>query len=64
VELAIYNVLGQKIRILVNGKMPAGNYRVQWDGRDDSGQVVASGIYLYRLVAEGQVQVRRMLVVR
>jgi hypothetical protein len=49
VELNIYNMLGQKIRTLVNDDMPAGTYQVFWNGRDDSGNMVATGIYLYQL---------------
>ncbi|MFQ5708483.1 MAG: FlgD immunoglobulin-like domain containing protein, partial [bacterium] len=49
VKLEIYNTLGQKILTLVNQQQPAGNYQVTWDGRDNSGKQVASGIYLYQL---------------
>ncbi len=49
VELNIYNMLGQKIRTLVNQDLPAGTYQVLWDGKDDIGNIVASGIYLYQL---------------
>ncbi|NKB72557.1 MAG: T9SS type A sorting domain-containing protein [Candidatus Latescibacteria bacterium] len=49
VELAIYNAAGQKIRDLVAGHRNAGGYAVQWNGRDNGGQAVASGTYIYRL---------------
>ncbi|RMF58926.1 MAG: T9SS C-terminal target domain-containing protein [Calditrichaeota bacterium] len=51
VSLEIYNPLGQKIRTLYRGKAPAGTYRLRWDGRDDSNNQVASGVYLIRFQA-------------
>ena len=47
--LAVYNSLGQKIRTLVDGSQAAGVHTVQWDGRNESGQQVSSGVYFYRL---------------
>jgi hypothetical protein len=64
VELAIYDVTGRRVRTLVHGKQNAGLHTVSWDGRDSRGQAVASGIYFYRLVADGQILVRRMVVIR
>ena len=52
VELTIYNTLGQKVRTLVQKQQPAGQYQVQWDGRDSHGNPVASGVYIYRLKAQ------------
>ncbi len=49
VDLSIYTVLGQKVRTLVKEHKAAGRYTVQWDGRDDRGGAVASGVYFYRL---------------
>ncbi len=49
VRLEIFNILGQRVRTLVNGKLPAGVRQVLWDGTDDAGQSVASGIYFYRI---------------
>ena len=48
-ELAVFNSLGQKIRTLVDGKQSAGIHTVQWNGCNDSGQRVSSGVYFYRL---------------
>jgi hypothetical protein len=42
----------------------AGNYRLNWDGRDDSGAALASGMYLYRLEAGGKVETRKLLLLR
>ncbi|MFQ5632378.1 MAG: FlgD immunoglobulin-like domain containing protein, partial [bacterium] len=51
VHLAIFNVLGQKIRTLVNGEQNPGAYKIDWDGKDDHGMESPSGIYLVKLVA-------------
>lgn len=64
IELAIYNILGQKVRSLVSGFQPAGRYRFQWDSRNDAGAIVASGVYLYRLQAGSFVKTRKMLLVK
>jgi len=52
VELAVFNILGQKVKTLVEGRMPPGLHRVEWDATDDAGHPVASGIYIYKLVAD------------
>ncbi len=49
VNLMVYNSLGQKIRTLVSRKQLSGRYRAHWDGRNDQGFMVTSGIYIYRL---------------
>lgn len=64
VELAIYDLLGQRIRTLVDGNKPAGAHQAQWDGRDDRGRAVSSGVYVYQIEAGGFVQSRKMLLVR
>jgi hypothetical protein len=51
VTLKIYNLLGQEVRTLVNARQTAGNYKVDWNGKDNAGKAVASGVYLYRLEA-------------
>jgi flagellar hook assembly protein FlgD len=49
VNLAIYNVLGRKVKTLVDEHQSAG-YKIEWwDGKDEKGEAVASGIYFYRL---------------
>ena len=62
VRLAIYNVLGQPVRTLVDEIQAAGAYQVPWDGRDHRGARVANGVYLYRLQAGSVSQVHKMLV--
>ena len=64
VELAIYNVMGQRVRTLVQGVQAAGRYQIAWDGRSDSGSSPASGVYLSRLVSDQGVQVRRLLLLK
>ena len=64
VRLAVYNVAGQLVRILVDEQQRPGRYTARWDGRNDHGAEVGSGIYLYRLEAGAQVQVRRMTLLR
>ena len=62
VNLAIFNARGQIVRTLVHAQQAIGNYRVQWDGRDDSGAAVASGVYFYRLkVGENTVLAKQMI---
>ncbi|MCK4352292.1 T9SS type A sorting domain-containing protein [candidate division WOR-3 bacterium] len=51
VEIAIYNILGQKVMTLINRNQKAGYYAIKWSGIDDSGERVASGIYFYRIKA-------------
>ncbi len=61
VRLEIYNLLGQRIRALVDEVQAAGAYRVHWDARDAAGRRVSSGVYFLRLRYPGGVQTRRML---
>ena len=51
ITLKIYNILGQKVRTLVDEPKIVGSYQVIWDGKDDKGKDVASGIYFYQLTA-------------
>ena len=61
VNLQIYNLLGQEVRTLVNQTQTAGDNLVVWDGKDDSGQIVNSGLYIYRLETENTAIHRKML---
>jgi hypothetical protein len=51
VEMVIYNINGQKVRTLVDETKDAGYYHVMWDGRNDAGELVSSGIYVYQIVS-------------
>ncbi len=55
VRLDIYNALGQQIRTLFNGLLDAGRYEFQWDGRDDQGRRVPSGVYFYQIRIDNRV---------
>jgi flagellar hook assembly protein FlgD len=63
-ELAVYNLLGQKIRTLLSSQLTAGDYRAQWDGRNETGQKVGSGIYFYRLSGQNLTLTRKMVLMR
>lgn len=64
VKLSIYNLRGQKVRTLVDERQGVGVYRVQWDGRDQFGRAIASGVYLYKLEADNFAQTRKMLLLK
>jgi hypothetical protein len=64
VSLDIYNVLGQKVRTLVNEPLAANNYEVEWDGRNETGSEVASGIYFYKLQTDNFVNTKKMILSR
>lgn len=64
VTLDIYNILGQKVRTLVDGAMPAGNHKLEWDGTDHNGAGVSSGVYLYKLKADDFTRVNRMTLLK
>lgn len=59
--LTIYNISGQAVRTLVDGMLPAGRNEIIWDGRDDRGNAVAAGVYIYRLTAGPLLRQRKML---
>jgi len=62
--LKIYNILGQEVRELVNCMKTSGNYRVMWDGKDNRGKEVASGIYLYQLKVGDQKKTKKLLLLK
>ncbi|MFC1568632.1 T9SS type A sorting domain-containing protein [bacterium] len=61
IDLSVYNLIGQKVATLVNEEKPAGIYSVPWFGRNDIGQEMPTGVYLYRLVAPEGIEVRKMM---
>jgi hypothetical protein len=61
VSLVIYNIRGEVVRRLISGYYPAGKYTVQWDSRNEHGQKVASGIYIYSMQAGAFVENRKMI---
>jgi hypothetical protein len=62
--LKIYNVLGQLVKTLVDEEKTAGDYSIFWDGRDSSGDEVASGIYFYQLRIKDFTDTKKMLLLR
>jgi hypothetical protein len=64
VRLAVYNMLGQQIRVLADGDEPAGFYEVIWDGTDDNGKSVASGVYYYHFSAGDFSATRKMMLLK
>ncbi len=64
VKVTIYNLLGQRVRVLVDEHQSAGYKTVHWDGKDERGVEVASGVYFYRIQAEDFVQTKKMLLLK
>lgn len=64
VELSVYNLLGQRIRVLRSRPLPAGVFRILWNGVDDDGHAARSGVYFAVLEAAGRRSVQRLLLVR
>ncbi len=64
VKLVLYNMIGQRVRTLVDKEQVAGFHAVEWDGRNDSGVPLATGVYLYRLEADEFVQVKKLLLLK
>lgn len=64
VRIEVFNILGQSLRTLINEEKPAGDHTIYWDGKDNTGQTVASGIYFYRMVAGDYSMTRKMLLLK
>ncbi len=64
VQLVVFNSLGQAVRKMIIGTISPGQYKITWDGRNDTGQPVSSGVYYYQLRADDVVQTRRMLLLK
>ena len=60
ITLKIYNILGQEIRTLVAKEQSPGDYQVLWDGRNNAGQIVSGGIYIYQLKAGDFVMTKKL----
>jgi hypothetical protein len=64
VNVVVYDVHGARVRTLVSGPKSAGHYVAQWDGRDDRGTQVSSGIYFYRMTTGSFSAVRKMVLLK
>jgi flagellar hook assembly protein FlgD len=64
VKIEIYNALGQEVRTLVDFRHAAGSYAVRWDGKDDHGRIVSSGVYFYRMVANNFGETKRCVFIK
>jgi hypothetical protein len=64
VRVTIYTMLGQEIKTLFNGQIQAGERTLHWDGRDQDGQGLASGIYMYRMDAENFIETKKMMLLK
>jgi len=64
VEISIFDVSGRRIATLVDGNGAPGIYRSTWDGRNENGQRVASGIYFCRMVTDSKAIVKKMILLR
>jgi flagellar hook assembly protein FlgD len=64
VELTIHNILGQKVMTLVNESQSAGYKMSRWDGRDDKGNEIASGLYFYKIKTPKYSETKKMILLR
>jgi hypothetical protein len=64
VKIQIYNILGQKVKNLVDESQDPGYKMIHWDGKDDNGKEVSSGIYFYRIEAKGFVKCKKMTLLK
>ncbi len=64
VKLEIFNIMGQKVRTLVNNKMNPGHHQVLWNGKDDYGNLIASGVYFYRIESGDFKAARKMVMIK
>ncbi|NQV19370.1 MAG: T9SS type A sorting domain-containing protein, partial [Armatimonadetes bacterium] len=63
-EICIYNIKGQKVEQFVRNQLPSGQHSVVWDGRDESGELVSSGIYFYKLKAGNLEKTKKMILLK
>ncbi|MDZ7316785.1 MAG: carboxypeptidase regulatory-like domain-containing protein [candidate division KSB1 bacterium] len=64
VLLSVYNLSGKKVATLMNRPLEAGRYEIKWDGRDETGKPVSSGVYIYSLQVDGLVKSGKMVLIR
>ena len=64
VRIDVYNLLGQRVRRLLDERRPQGLHKVRWTGTDDRGSPVSSGVYFYRLTTGDLAETRRCMLIR
>jgi len=64
ISLAVFDLAGRRVRLIQEGEMPAGLHQAEWDGRDDAGRPVPSGVYFYRLEEESRARSGRLVLTR
>jgi hypothetical protein len=63
VRISVFNLLGQKVTTLVDTEKPAGYYSIKWDGKDESGRLVLSGMYIYQIETDEFVKVKKLVLI-
>ncbi len=64
VSLVLYDICGRQVRTLTDQNLPAGWHSTVWDGKDDQGRAVSTGVYFYRLNFEGTALTRKITLIR
>ena len=64
VKIEVFNIIGQNVATLLDKEMAAGSYKVEWDGKDNNGTDVSTGIYLYRLSTNHYVSTKKMMLIK
>ncbi len=64
VRIEIYNITGQRVKVLIDNNQPAGNWSSTWNGTDARGKAVAAGVYMVHLQADGYSETRKVVLVR
>jgi hypothetical protein len=63
-RIAVYDRLGRRVKILFEGAQPAGTHSIRWDGTDEQGRLLPSGVYMLRFQADGFNETRKMALSR
>jgi len=64
VSLIVYDLLGHPVRTLVNQVNPVGEYQLQWNGKNDQGQVIGAGIYFYQMMAQRLIKTHKIILLK
>lgn len=64
VSVKVYNVLGQEVRTLLHAQQNAGKHTIRWDGKNNAGNAISSGMYVYRIDFQGKALAKKMLMLK